>query len=244
MHAEEPISMAKDHRLEDVASSLGQAGIRVMLVDPHVLVRGGLRRLIESQPEFQVVGEAGNCPEAITLAARETPDVILVELDSEEENGVEIISSLLRATRSSRILLVTGIRDPMVHQRALQLGALGVLMKDQPPERLVKAIHKVHEGEAWVDRSMMARVLTGMSSAQTVDEDPASASIATLSPREREIIALIGSGLKNKQIAERLCISEITVRHHLSSIFSKLNVSDRLELVIFAYQHGIAQLPG
>lgn len=227
-----------------MASSFAQASIRVVLVDSHVLVRAGLRMLMESQPGLKVVGEAGNCPDAVTVVAREMPDIILLEPNIEEKDGVEIISSLLRAARSARILLVTGIRDAQVHQRALELGALGVLLKDQPAERLVKAIRKVHEGEAWVDRSMMARMLTGMSGMRTnEDEDPISANIATLSPREREIIAFIGSGLKNRQIADRLCISEITVRHHLSSIFSKLGVTDRLELVIFAFRHGIAQLP-
>lgn len=226
-------------------SFYGQVGIRVMLVDSHVLVRAGLRRLLENEHDLKVVGEASNCPEAVEVAAREMPDVILLEPGSEGMDGVEIITSLLGAFRSARILLVTGIRDAQVHQRALELGALGVLLKDQSAEWLVKAIHKVYEGEAWVDRSMMARVLTGMAGARKKeDENSDSSNIATLSPREREIIALIGSGLKNKQIADRLCISEITVRHHLSSIFGKLGVSDRLELVIFAYQHGIAQLPG
>jgi DNA-binding NarL/FixJ family response regulator len=227
-----------------MASSFAQARIRVVLVDSHALVRAGLRMLIESQPGIEVVGEAGNCPDAATVVAREMPDIILLEPNPEEKDGVEIISSLLRADRSARILLVTGIRDERVHQRALELGALGILLKDQPAEQLVKAIRKVHEGEAWVDRSMMARMLTGMSGMRTnEDEDPISANIATLSPREREIVAFIGAGLKNRQIADRLCISEITVRHHLSSIFSKLGVSDRLELVIFAFRYGIAKLP-
>jgi DNA-binding NarL/FixJ family response regulator len=227
-----------------MASSFAQARIRVVLVDSHALVRAGLRMLIESQPGIEVVGEAGNCPDAVTVVAREMPDIILLEPNTEEKDGVEIISGLLRADRSARILLVTGIRDARVHQRALELGALGILLKDQPAERLLKAIRKVQEGEAWVERSMMARMLTGMSGMRTNEnEDPISANIATLSPREREIIAFIGSGLKNRQIADRLCISEITVRHHLSSIFSKLGVSDRLELVIFAFRYGIAKLP-
>jgi two-component system nitrate/nitrite response regulator NarL len=120
-------------------------------------------------------------------------------------------------------------------------GAMGVVLKEHAAEVLIKAINKVHQGEVWLDRSMMGTVLDEMTQAPEID--PEGARIASLSDREREVIALIAEGLKNKQIAQRLFISETTVTHHLSSIFSKLDVSDRLELIIYAFRHGLAQLP-
>jgi DNA-binding NarL/FixJ family response regulator len=124
------------------------------------------------------------------------------------------------------------------------MGAMGVVPKTSNRQTLYKAIEKVHAGEVWIDRAMIANVLTQLSRSRLDDEtDPEAARIASLSDREREVITLIGKGLKNKEIAARLTISEITVRHHLSSIYSKLNVADRLELTIYAYRNGLADLP-
>ena len=129
-------------------------------------------------------------------------------------------------------------------QHALRLGASGIVGKDQPADVLFKAIEKVHAGEVWVDRVLMATILGAMSSTgERRTADPEAAKIALLTARERQIIAVVGEGLKNKRIAERLRISEATVRHHLTSIFDKLGVSGRLELTVYAYQHGLSKLP-
>jgi DNA-binding NarL/FixJ family response regulator len=145
----------------------------------------------------------------------------------------------------ARVIVLTGGRDPEVHRRCVELGADGLLLKDKASEVLIKAIRKVHAGEDWLERSMMRGALAQMRNQGGKEQaDPEAAKIATLTEREREVVALVGLGLKNKQIAERMFISDTTVRHHLTSVFSKLGVSDRLELVIYAYRHKLAKPPG
>lgn len=216
--------------------------IRIVLIDQHALVRAGLRLLVESNPSFKVVGETGDCTEAVSIIAQQQPDLILCEIKNEPFCSVELISPLLDAATHARVLLVTDERDVEVHHQAARLGAMGVVLKDQTPEVLFKAITKVRAGEAWFDRATIASVLTQMTRGHQ-NNDPEAQKITSLSPREREVIALVGEGLKNQQIANRLSLSEITVRHHLTSIFAKLGVADRLELIIYAYQQNLAQLP-
>jgi two-component system nitrate/nitrite response regulator NarL len=214
--------------------------IRILLVDSQVVVRSGLRALIESRPGLEVVGEVGNQSDSITLATREQPDLILITLN--EDSDLDILPELLNSSEHPRILVLTSIRDPKVHQRAVRLGATGVVLKDTPAEVLFKAINKVHLGEVWLSRSTTANVLTKL--VRMNDEmDVESRKIATLTHRVREIVSLSGEGIKYKQIASRLFMSEATVRHHLTSIFDKLDVSDRLELIIYAYRYGLIKQP-
>jgi DNA-binding NarL/FixJ family response regulator len=211
--------------------------IRILLVDDHALVREMLRSLIEEQPEMAVVGEAQTGSEALSLAALEEPDIILLDLDLGGESGLDSLQALLALSKKPRILVLTGGRDPQMHRQAIYLGAMGFLLKDETAEVLIKAIKKVHEGEAWLDRSMTAAVLSEIT--RSKKEDPEAAKINTLTEREREVIALIAEAVGTKQIADRLFISEKTVRNHLASIFSKLELSDRLELAIYASRHGL-----
>ncbi|HWQ34991.1 MAG TPA: response regulator transcription factor [Blastocatellia bacterium] len=223
--------------------SSGPPPIRVLLVEDHLLVRAGLRLLLESDPELVVVGEAGNRTEALAALAAE-PDVILLDLDLGGESGLDFMPELMSRINGSRILVLTGMTDHEMHYRAVKLGAMGLVAKMEMAEVLIKAVKKVHEGEVWLNRTTVARMLSEMAQAGRPSEpDPDEMRIASLTEREREIIALVGEGCKNKQIAERLFISEPTVRHYLTSIFSKLNVTDRLGLIIYAYQFGLATLP-
>ena len=215
--------------------------IRVLIIDDHELVRAGLRMLLESQEHIVVVGETGNGLEAIELATREQPDVMLLDLDLGGKSSVDDIPALLRAAAKARVIVLTGVRDTELHQRAVHLGAVGLVLKDKAYTLLLKTIEHVAAGEVWLERTMMANILHCMTR-HVVHPDPEAAKIATLTEREREIITLIGEGLKNQQIAERLFISPVTVGHHLSSIFNKLGVRDRLALVIYAYRHGLIQL--
>ncbi len=124
------------------------------------------------------------------------------------------------------------------------LGAMGLVFKEKAAEVVIRAIERVHAGEVWFDRTLIGNVLTELSRASATKKlDPEATKITKLTEREREIAALIGEGLKNKQIANRLFISETTVRHHLTSVFDKLGVTDRLELIIYAYRHGLAKPP-
>jgi DNA-binding NarL/FixJ family response regulator len=218
--------------------------IRVLLLDHQVLVRDGLRMVLHESPLFQVVGEAGESEQALAFARQYEVDIILIELNLDGELNTEVILELLRVNRHARIILLTGIEETPILQLAVQMGAMGVVSKTSNRQILYKAIEKVHAGEVWIDRTMIANVLTQLSRSRLNDqEDPEVARIASLSEREREVILLIGKGLKNKEIAMRLSISEITVRHHLSSIYSKLAVANRLELTIYAYRNSLADLP-
>jgi DNA-binding NarL/FixJ family response regulator len=214
-----------------------------MLVDDHKVVREGLRLLIQSQPGFKVVGDAGNSKEALLVAAREQPDVILLDLDLGTESGIDIIPQLLATARSARVLALTGLRDPEVHRQAILHGAMGVVQKENASQVLLKAIEKIHAGEIWYDRSKLGSVLADFSRGpEAKGTDAAAANGPTLTQRESEIVALVSQGLQNKQIADKLFISHITVRHHLTSIFAKVGVSSRLELIVYAYNQGLAKV--
>ncbi len=216
--------------------------IRVMLVDEQAVVRSGLRLLIENQPGMTVVGEASTGSDALAVAEHEQPDIILLVLAGIA--AINLVPELLAAAKGARILILTSIFDLEAHKRAMRLGAMGVVFKEKAPEVLIKALEKVHEGELWLDRSMVANVFGGRARAsEATKHDPDAAKIATLTKREREVIALVGEGLKNKQIAERLFISEGTVRNHLTQIFRKLEVADRVALMVYAYRRGLAKPP-
>ena len=218
--------------------------IHIVLVDDHALVLAGLRMLVESQPGLSVVGEASTAEQALAVVARERPQIVLLDLDLGGRSGIDLIPELLDAAPQSRILVLTGLRDPAAHQKAVRLGARGIVLKEMAADVLVKAIEKVHAGEAWLNRTMVADVLAELPRGRTSPaDDPEGPRIRSLSAREREVLALIGEALSNKRIAERLCITETTVRHHLTSIFGKLGVSDRLELLVYAHRHKLVPPP-
>jgi two-component system nitrate/nitrite response regulator NarL len=218
--------------------------IHILLIDDHAVVRSGLKMIIESKPGLKVVGEASNRADALAIAAREQPDIILLDLDLNGVSGLDFLAELFTTTRDARVIILTGVYDPDAHRRAMHLGAMGLVLKEKAAEVVIKAIEKVHAGEVWFDRVMMGHMISQLSrAALTPKSKPEAQRIASLTEREREITALIGEGLKNKLIANRLFISETTVRHHLTSVFDKLGVSDRLELIIYAYRHGLAKPP-
>ncbi len=212
-------------------------------MDDHTVVRAALRMLIENQSGMVVVGEAANKAEAVPIAARELPDIILLDLCLGDESGVDLIPALLAASEESGIIILTGVHDPAEHQRAMRQGAMGVVHKEASAVMLIKAIHRVHAGELWLDRGMTAKLVSRMRR-DLENPTPAAAVPAStpLTARELEVVSLVGEGLRNKQIADRLSISEATVRHHLTSILRKLEVSDRLELLIYAYQNNLVSI--
>jgi two-component system, NarL family, nitrate/nitrite response regulator NarL len=210
--------------------------IRILLVDDHAVVRSGLRLLIEGGPGMAVVAEASNRADALAAARLEKPDLVLLDLDLGGESGLALIPELLDASERTRVLILTGVSDVETQRQAVKLGAAGIVLKTQPAELILKAIGRVHEGEFWLDRVTTASLITELVRQKA---DPETVKTA----REREIIALVGEGLKNEQVAERLFLSSKTVRNHLTSIFDKLDVHDRLELTIYAYRHRLARPP-
>src|SRR4030042_5102506 len=214
--------------------------IRIIILDNHTLVRAGMRLIIESRPGMKVIGEAGNLSDGLAIISSLKPDVILLELNLTEQANTEIIPSIIKNADKSRLILVTGTSNSTIIQQAVEEGVAGVIFRTQSPDILIKAIEKVNAGEVWLERSMIANVLSRLSrnpkqSTMNYDDD----GVNELSEREKEILSLIGQGFKNKKISTQLCISETTVRHHLTSIYSKLGVSDRLELLVYAHRHGL-----
>ena len=215
---------------------------RVLLIEDHAAVRAGLRMLIESRPGLRVVGEVGNCANAPGAVALEKPDIVLLDLNlCPQDKCLDLLPDLLSANSQTRIIVLTDIRDTETLHRALELGAMGFVPWERAPAELVKAIEKVHAGEMWLDRRLTASIITRRSRpAEARKFYAATNKISSLTGREREIVPLVGKGLRSKDIADRLFISATTVRHHLTSIFSKLEVANRSELIVFLYQHNVA----
>lgn len=223
-------------------SDFFKEAVRIVILDNQTLVRTGLGLIIESQADLKVVGQAGNLNEALSLIALSRPDIILLEHDPENCLGFEVFPEINRVWEPARMILVTGSNNREVYLQAVQHGVLGIVAKTQPAEVLLKAIRKVHLGEVWIEHSLIANLVTSSFQGQGATPlNPEAEGIGQLSEREREVIQFIGRGLKNKQIASQLCIGETTVRHHLTSIYSKLGVSDRLELLVFAQSHKLTK---
>jgi len=220
------------------------SGVRIVLIDDHEVFRAGMRSLISAKRDFRIAGEAKDKAEAIELVKREQPDVILLNIEMIFGDGLEMIPALFAACKTSRLAVLTGSKDPEIHRQAMELGAIGVISKEDPPDLMMHAITRIHGGGVWLDRYVTARML-GSLSAQNKRQNLSSDGkrIQALTGRERDVIKQVGFGLNNKQIAERLFISAITVHHHLTSIYSKLEVADRVELLVYAYRNRLADLP-
>jgi len=215
---------------------------RLLLIQKDALWRAALKNLMAGHPGVKVIGEAGRRNDALEVAVREQPDVALLDMGLTSPPALDLLPELIDAVPAMRVLMLTGREDPEVHQQAFREGAAGLVSTSVSPETLLKAIERVHAGEAWLDRWTTAQVLRGFSRAG-MKPDPEEIKIASLTVREREVISLLGGGLKNSRIAAQLFISEVTVRHHMTAIYGKLEVSDRLELAIYAYRHGLATIP-
>ena len=220
--------------------------IRILLVDDHQSFLWGLVKLIESDGAgMKVIGTASNMPEAIVIAEREQPDVILLDIDLNGVSSLESMSALLKITKSS-VLILTGLRDIEIRDRAMLSGARGVVQKEAPAELILKAIKCVNRGEIWLDRVSTGRIFTKLLNPLVGEASLEAARIGSLTPREREIIdVIITHGRStNKEIAGHLNLSEHTLRNHLSSIYSKLEVENRLELAMYALKHGLGKANG
>lgn len=220
---------------------LSEDTIRVMLIDDHRTMLWGLTALIQGQrPRMDVVGAARSCGEALDRIAEIEPDVVLLDLDMNGENGLDILPSLLRSG-SARVLILTAGRDQATLDLAVQRGARGILHKAASAEHVLKAIEKVHRGELWLDQETLGRVFGALMSHATpgANDDPEVKKQATLTAREKKIIRTVldESGAPNKAIANKLFISEHTLRNHLTSIYQKLAVANRLELYVYASKH-------
>jgi DNA-binding NarL/FixJ family response regulator len=220
----------------------GADPVRILLVDEYTIFREGLRLLIESQHWLRIIGEASERQDAIEVAAREQPDIILLDPFAQPQSDCSILDELLAAAKSAQVIVLTGTRDTAAHRKAICLGARGIVLKQESSETLIKAIEKVSAGEVWLEPSTTASVISEMvSSARDRKSNPEHGKIQTLTHREREVLTLVAEGLKNKHVALRLLITEATVSHHLTSIFSKLGVTDRLQLIVYAHRQCLTE---
>lgn len=216
--------------------------LSVLLADDQAMVRAGIRLILESDPGIRVVGEAGNGAEAIALAARGRPEIVLMDIQMPVMDGVEATRRLLRAGpegphRLKVIILTTFERDEYVFE-ALRAGASGFLLKNAPPEELIAAVRTVADGGALLAPSVTRRVIEEFA---TVVRRPSRADeLARLTEREREVLRLLARGLSNAEMAATLFLGEATVKSHVSSILGKLELRDRVQAVVFAYEAGVA----
>jgi len=204
--------------------------IRILIADDHAIFRDGLRRLLTSETDFEVVGEAADGNEAIALTQQLKPEILLLDMAMPHVPGMETLRQLVQANVSTRVIVLTASIHPFEVTCVLQLGARGVVLKASPPEVLLKSIRAVSDGQYWV----ASEVLEDWS---RISQKPTGAS--ALTSREIEIIAALRSGSSNRDIALKLSISEETVKRHLSNIFAKLGVSSRLELALLSSHHDL-----
>jgi DNA-binding NarL/FixJ family response regulator len=214
--------------------------IRLLLVDDQELVRTGFRLFLETQDDLEVVGEAGDGREALDRARELRPDVVLMDIRMPEMDGIETTARLAAEAiePAPRVLVLTTFDLDEYVFGALRAGAAGFLLKDAPRERLLEAIRVVHAGDALLSPSITRRLIEDFA-ARTDPLEPPAAVLEQLTPREREVLVLVARGLSNGEIAQRLVVTDATIKSHVGSILTKLGLRDRVQAVVFAYEHGI-----
>ncbi len=219
----------------------------ILLVDDQPMLRMGYRMVLDAQPDLSVVGEAENGLEAIELTARLEPDVVLMDIRMPGVDGVQATERIVTSGSSSRIIILTTFDLDEYAYGALRAGASGFLLKDAPPPDMLSAIRAVATGDAVVAPSVTRRLLSQFAHHLPGPEEPPAAEdprIESLTPRERELLVEVARGLSNAEIAERLVLSEATVKTHVGSILAKLGLRDRVQIVVFAYETGLVRPSG
>jgi DNA-binding NarL/FixJ family response regulator len=214
--------------------------VRILVADDHPIVRDGLKKLLQMEEDFEVVGEAGDGREVLDKVQALDPDVLLLDLRMPNLDGLSALQALQQASKRTRVIVLTASEDKNEFVQAMKMGCSGIVLKQTAPDLIVKSIRKVHSGEIWLDSNTTAAVMrqfsTGLESSGSGGKGRER---SPLSAREREIVALVAQGYKNKEMAEKMFISEQTVKNHLHNIFDKLGVSDRLELALYAIHKGL-----
>jgi DNA-binding NarL/FixJ family response regulator len=207
--------------------------VRVLLADDHRLMREGTAALLGADERIEVVGLAHDGREALALAERRKPDVVLLDLNMPEVDGLEACARLREGDDGPEVLMLTVSEEEPDLYAALRVGAAGYLTKDVPPAELIEAVLAVARGEPRIAPAMASRMLADMGRGEAPPEDP----LARLSDREREVLALLAEGLRNREIADRLVISEPTVKTHVRHVLEKLRIRNRAEAAAFAARH-------
>jgi two-component system nitrate/nitrite response regulator NarL len=218
--------------------------IRIVVADDHPIFRDGLCKLLALEEDFEVVAQAQDGRQVLDVLQQYEPDILLLDLKMPGLDGLSTLQRLQVVKNKTRVIVLTASDDKNEFVQAMKLGTSGIVLKQTATELLIKSIRKVHAGEIWLDSHTTAAVIRQFVAAD--DSPPASAQPAPrdrerspLSQREREIVALVAQGFKNKEMAEKMFISEQTVKNHLHNIFDKLGVSDRLELALYAIHNNL-----
>lgn len=217
--------------------------IRILLADDQNLIRAGFRALLNAEPDMAVVAECGTGRDAVRLAAREHPDVVLMDIRMPGGDGLEATRQIMAAEdlAGTRIIILTTFELDEYIAEALRAGAAGFLVKDTEPEELLRAVRVVHDGDALLSPSVTRRIMALLAVQSRASRPPAS--LDQITEREREVLRLVGEGLNNAEIAERLFITPLTAKTHVSRIMTKLLIRDRAQLVVLAYESGLVR-PG
>jgi DNA-binding NarL/FixJ family response regulator len=216
--------------------------ISVVLVDDEAMIRVGLRMVLEGEPDISVVGEASDGAEALDLVARTKPDVVLIDVRMPRMDGLEASRHLVRTHPDTKVVVLTTFDEDEYVATALRAGVSGFLLKVAPPEHLIDAVRTVAAGRGLLDPAVTLRVIAAFADAPPVPV-PASPTLELLTPRELDVLRLVAEGLTNAQIAARLYLGEATVKTHLSRVLLKLELTTRVQAVVYAYESGLVH-PG
>ena len=213
--------------------------IRVLIVDDHAIVREGQMALIDTEPGMEVVGEAQDGFEAVEMADKIQPDVILMDLEMPRKGGIEAIGEIKAENPDARILVLTSYTEDEKVYAAIKAGAQGYLLKDSSPNEILAAIRQVHHGETSMRPSIAEKLMRELQRSSNLKP-----TVDPLTEREVEILKLVAQGLPNQEISEQLVISERTVRTHVTNILSKLHLANRTQAALYALREGLADLDG
>jgi DNA-binding NarL/FixJ family response regulator len=216
----------------------------ILIADDQALVRVGLHKILDAEPDFVVIGEAADGQEAVELAQRVAPDVVLMDIRMPVLDGIEATRRIIAARPATRVLMLTTFGLDKYVYDSLRAGASGFLLKDAPPEEISAAVHIVARGEALLAPAGTRSVIEEYARTRPSEPAPLPAAVEELTAREREVLDLLARGLSNPEICAQLVISEATTKTHVARILQKLNLRDRVQAVIYAYEHGIVRPAG
>lgn len=213
--------------------------IRVLIADDHAVVRQGLRTFIDLQDDMEVVGEATNGAEAADLAVELQPDVVLLDLVMPQMDGVEATARIAAGSPNSRVLILTSFGEDDKLFPAIRAGAQGYLLKDIRPNELVQAVRETHQGRVQLHPDIARKLMSAVAATGAQGARTAAPLLSDLTEREREVLGFVAQGMSNRDIADRMIISEKTVKSHVSNILGKLGLGDRTQAAVWALKHGV-----